>query len=45
MWNLIYYETASGRCPVKEYLDSLDAVEAAKVTPRKRLRRRLLKLT
>lgn len=31
-WNLIYYETANGRCPVKEYLDALDAKEAARVT-------------
>jgi len=28
---LIFYETASGRSPVREYLDRLSAAEAAKV--------------
>lgn len=32
MWSLIYYQSANGRCPVKEYLDNLGAKEAAKVT-------------
>jgi phage-related protein len=31
-WELVYYETASGRCPVREYLDDLSAHEAARVT-------------
>ncbi len=31
MWSLVYYETASGRCPVQEYLDNLDDREAAKI--------------
>ena len=31
MWELVYYETARGHCPVQEYLDGLDDREAAKV--------------
>ena len=30
-WSVQYYETANGRCPVQEYLDTLEADEAAKV--------------
>ncbi|MCL5959731.1 MAG: type II toxin-antitoxin system RelE/ParE family toxin [Chloroflexi bacterium] len=30
-WSLVYYETAKGRCPVQEYLDSLDDREAARI--------------
>lgn len=32
VWSLVYYTTASGHSPVREYLDGLDAEEAAKVT-------------
>jgi phage-related protein len=31
-WQLDYYETARGRCPVQEYLDGLSGKEAARVT-------------
>jgi phage-related protein len=31
-WEIVYYETASGRCPVADYLDSLGETEAAVVT-------------
>lgn len=31
-WTLTYYETERGRCPVREYLDDLDARDAAAVT-------------
>jgi ribosome-binding protein aMBF1 (putative translation factor) len=31
-WQLEYYQTASGRCPVREYVDALDDDEAARVT-------------
>ncbi len=30
-WSLVYYETANRRCPVQEYLDSLDSETAARV--------------
>ncbi len=30
-WSLVFYETANGRRPVEEYLDSLSGEEAAKV--------------
>ncbi len=30
-WRLFYYTTASGHCPVQEYLDSLPAEEAARL--------------
>jgi len=30
-WSLVYYETANGRCPVKEYLDGLGAKETERV--------------
>lgn len=31
-WSLVFYETATGRSPVKEYLDDLGDQERAKVT-------------
>jgi hypothetical protein len=31
-WDIEYYETAAGRCPVAAYLDDLDARDAAAVT-------------
>lgn len=31
-WELVYYETNSGSCPVRDFLDSLAAGEAARVT-------------
>ena len=31
-WELVFYETAAGRCPVVEFLDRLDTREAAVVT-------------
>ena len=32
MREIIFYRTASGKCPVEEFLDSLSAKEAQKVT-------------
>lgn len=32
MREIIFYRTASGKCPVEEFLDSLPAKEAQKVT-------------
>ena len=31
-WDVEYYETALGRCPVAEYIDALDERDAAAVT-------------
>ena len=31
MWNIEYYQSAAGRFPVKEYIDSLDTGSRAKV--------------
>jgi phage-related protein len=31
MWRLIYYETATGRCPVQEYFDAIGAREAGRI--------------
>lgn len=30
-WELVYYETASGTCPVRDYLDALPAAQAERV--------------
>jgi len=30
-WELVYYETAAGRCPVREFLDDLSAEQAERV--------------
>ncbi|OGO03712.1 MAG: hypothetical protein A2Y72_00750 [Chloroflexi bacterium RBG_13_53_26] len=30
-WEIEYYETPRGRCPVQEFIDSLDATSKAKV--------------
>ncbi|HET9017698.1 MAG TPA: type II toxin-antitoxin system RelE/ParE family toxin [Thermomicrobiaceae bacterium] len=30
-WELVYYETASGRCPVREFLDDLSGEQAERV--------------
>lgn len=31
MWNIEYYESASGRCPVEDFIDSLDARSQARI--------------
>ena len=31
MWEIEYYDTAKGKCPVEEFIDSLDAKSKAKV--------------
>jgi len=31
-WHLVFYETATGRSPVREYVDNLSAEEAARLT-------------
>jgi phage-related protein len=31
-WGLIYYETAGGSCPVRQYIDSLSVQEAARLS-------------
>jgi hypothetical protein len=30
-WELVYYETARGRCPVREYLDALGVRDSTAV--------------
>jgi phage-related protein len=31
MWEVVYYKTANGRIPVREYIDNLNIKEAAKI--------------
>jgi phage-related protein len=31
MWNIEYYEQASGKCPVEEFIDSLDAKSQSRI--------------
>ncbi len=36
-WRLVFYESAAGRSPLREYLDTLSAEEAARLTDTLRL--------